>query len=253
MHTRSLEFTLFAIACLLFSACVESKCLRDEDCGSGQVCITATGACINAECTDHDACGDGQICEDSFCVAGCLTTSDCDQGQSCYNNRCAEVQSECGCPTAYAFCGTDINPNSDTSGQEVCVPDSYDSGVALFYGSLKCGICRGIFFTLMDVKTLLEANGEDPQLIFVQSKYSTVDPSGVETYVGSADAAVIQSTYEADIWEAYNAAQYDLTMIDSNSCITEHYVHLTSADLEGELGTEIDEAWRAAMSGDCPE
>ena len=247
-----LSLSLLVFGALLFTGCVESKCLRNEDCSGDQICIVETGACVAPDCTSHDDCGTGLICEDAFCVAGCLTTSDCDLGQSCYNNRCAETQSECGCPVASTFCGTDINPRSETSGQEVCVFDSYPSGVALFFGSVKCSICTSIFFQLMEIKAALETDGEDPEIIFVQLKTRPVSPSEVESGLGSANAAVVQATESQDIWEAYNASWYDLIMVDSFGCLTEHYEDLTAAQVEGDVGEDIDAAWRDAMSDECP-
>ena len=253
IRTKLVEISLLALACLLFSACVESKCMRNEDCASGQVCVVETGVCVDAECIEHDDCGDGLICEDSFCVEGCVETSDCGLGQSCYNNRCAETQSECGCPVASTFCGVDLNPRSDTSGQMVCVSDSYPSGVALFFGSVKCSICRDIFSGVMEIRASLVTDGEDPHVIFVQLKTRPVDPSEVQTSLGSANAAVVQATESQDIWEAYNASWYDLILVDSFGCLTEHFEDLHASGVEGDVGDQIETAWRDAMSDECPE
>lgn len=187
-------------------------------------------------------------------MEGCRLNEDCALAQVCNDDdQCLDVESECACHLAEDFSGEDIHPQSSTFGQTVGVPDTYENGVALFFGSVTCGVCRRILDSLIDIRTELENEGEQPELLFVQGIMFEVTSEEVGELLGSVDVAVVENTESANIWMRYHAAQYGLAIVDRHGCLTESYDDLDRMDLSGDSGDEIAGAWRQAMAEECPD
>jgi len=244
---------LFLAALFAFvpSSCLDSVCHQDADCSDGTICIEATGQCVQPECTSHSECREGLICEEYICLEGCLSQDDCGANEQCYNNRCLEV-SACNCPLAPNFCQDDLNPLSETGGEEICLPSTFPNGVALFFGSVYCGICRSNYDALLALQAELEADGTDLDMIFVHSTATQAQSADVESLL-SCDSVVVQDTAEINIKVNYSAGSYDFIVVDAVGCISAHLEHVTATDVEGDLRDDIIAAWTIAAEAECEE
>lgn len=252
MGRRFVAFVL--VAAFSLGGCIRSYCFRDEDCGGDLVCREQDGTCVPPECrVDHPDCPRGEVCEERFCVVGCADDDDCDDGRRCIDRRCMTVGAECDCPLAAEFCGTDLNPNSATAGREVCVPDSFEDGVAIFFGSVLCGHCTADFEALRRRRAQLAAEGLDARLMWIQLKSVPVAPARVAERLGpEADEPVIQDTDEAGLWALYGATWYDLVLVDAHGCFQRKFESLDASEIDSAVGDEIVAAWRDAMDEECP-
>jgi Cys-rich repeat protein len=255
MRGLALALALGCTALLgLGTGCITSRCLRDADCTGGQVCQTGTGACVDPECSVDTDCGAGRVCEQRFCVAGCASQADCADTEQCVDRRCLPIGAECDCPLAHQFCGTDINPNSPTSGTEICVDDSFPDGVGLFFGSIYCGHCTGDFAALRTRRAELTAEGLPARMIWVQLKTALSTPEDVAAHLGpDVTDPVIHDTDALGLWDAYATTWYHFILVDSHGCRLTDYGPLDSAGVLGEVGDQILAEWRDAMDDTCPD
>jgi hypothetical protein len=238
----------------LGSGCITSRCLRDADCVGGQVCREDTGACVDPECSVDSDCGRGRVCEQRFCVAGCASQADCADDEQCVDRRCLPIGAECDCPLAHEFCGTDINPNSPSAGTEVCVGDDFPDGVGLFFGSVYCGHCTGIWAALEQRKAALQAEGLPARLVWVQLKTALATPDDVGARLGpEVTDPVIHDTDALGLWDAYATTWYHFILVDSHGCRLTDYGPLDSSIATSEVGDQIVAEWRDAMDDACPD
>jgi hypothetical protein len=237
----------------LTAHCIESSCVRDLDCTSGQVCDESTGNCVTGDCSTDEDCGSGRVCEDHFCVAGCNGPEDCDADQRCWERRCVEVGVECECPLAPDFCKTDLNPASATSGEDICVPDSFPEGALIFFGSIRCGHCQAIFQALRVRKAALEAEGLHPKLLWLQLESVPVTSADVAGLLPDSVDPLVLDTAAENLWGAYAAGWYHVVTLDSHGCLTGHWGPVTPTDVQGSVGEDMVAKWRSGMSPECPE
>jgi hypothetical protein len=163
------------------------------------------------------------------------------------------VGGDCDCPLVHEFCGTDINPNSPTSGTEVCVPQDAPEGVGLFFGSIYCGHCTADWAALQPVRAVLAADGLSPRMIWVQLMTASATPEEVAARLGpEVTDPVIHDTPELRIWESYGATWYHFILVDSHGCFVSDHGPLDPSGLAGEEGVQIAEEWRGAMDDTCP-
>jgi Cys-rich repeat protein len=234
--------------------CVDSRCTRNSECPTGEICEASTGACVAPECTSDGQCPQGTVCKDFACIAGCRTSSECADKETCFDHRCVEQVGACECPAAPSFCEQDVNPRSPTAGQEVCTADAFPKGVMLFFGSVKCGHCRNLYDALVRLQAELEGEGEAPRIVFMQLKDVQVDADDVESALDDdAVAPIIQDTDELGLWTTYDADWYHVVLIDRHGCLSEHLGPLTDEQVDGDLHETLKDAWRDAMDADCAE
>lgn len=238
-------------ALLLFTqSCVESACYTHSDCPDGQVC-GSNGKCRQPECTSHDECGDRQVCENYSCVEGCVEQSDCDDNQVCSSNRCVALNQQCDCPSAPIFCLQDVNPQSGAVGKDVCLDHFAGNGVVLFFGSIACPHCHGLFKRLEAIKETLKAEGLSPVLLFVNLKSVVLDGPTVQSLMDFATEPLLQDTDTQDVWGDFGADWYEVVMINRNGCMAAHLGPLSENDLVDEPGAEFAEKWRKAANAAC--
>ncbi|RKH05666.1 hypothetical protein D7V97_23605 [Corallococcus sp. CA053C] len=71
-------------------------CIRDSDCGSGQVCDEPNFTCV--QCTGDENCPNGQVCDPtSNTCSECNQDTDCDRGLRCSNHACVLCDSNDAC------------------------------------------------------------------------------------------------------------------------------------------------------------
>lgn len=247
--------TLTALAlgwAALTSGCVDSKCYRNEDCSSGQVCQTATGSCVAPECTAHSQCAQGKICENNACISGCLADKECDQGKQCVKNRCVVIDNQCGCALATRFCLPDINPWSPTGGKEVCIPDTAPGGTLVFFGSVLCSHCLNFFSHLTATRDKLKSEGLAPKFVWSQWSEAPVSSEVVTTQLGGSDVVVVQDTAAIGMWPAYHADWYYVAILETHGCVGWLGGPLSTATLDQDMAT-IEAQWRKSMTSACPE
>jgi hypothetical protein len=251
---RALVPSLFALAALSLAspACVEPKCSGDRDCGSGKVCYAATGSCVTPECETHAQCRAGTVCERRSCVAGCLAEADCDAGTQCVENRCTAFEQQCHCPLAPAFCLADRNPASPTSGTQVCLPGASPGGTVLFFGSVVCSHCQGIFSVLLAMQGRLRAEGASPRLLWVQLAKTPMPPETIAAAFAGVDAPVLQDVAGIDVWDAYHVDWYYVVVLDTHGCVAGRFGPLTTEQVQGAMGPVIEGTWRTSMTPACP-
>lgn len=240
-----LAATLLGLAA---AGCVEPLCTADADCGGVLVCEESSGECVEPECWTHDQCEQGRICDDNACVPGCVDDDDCDDDEICDQNHCVPESDVCEGVDALPFCAPDINPWSPTQGQDFCVATEAGAHGALFFGSMSCGSCRGIFTQVHLIGEVLESEGLAPALAFVQVSTAPIDSGDVEEDLDeSVDDAVVLDTDELGLWDGYRAERYELVLVDGRGCVVAHYPPLTYTDLQEGLGDEIEDEWRAIL------
>lgn len=238
----------------LHTACVDSRCTRDSECPTGEVCQTATGSCVVPECISTGSCPQGTVCKDFACVTGCRTSAECAENETCFDERCVEMAGDCECPVAPGFCELDVNPRSPTAGDEICLSKSFPTGALLFFGSVKCSHCRYVYDALLTMQQELKAEGDDPRIVWMQLKDVQVDADDVESALGDQVVEpIIQDTDALELWTAYDADWYDVVLIDSHGCLAAHMGPLTDEQINGDLHEDLKGAWRKAMSADCAE
>ena len=243
---------VLAAATASFVTCIDSRCTQDSECPAGSLCLKSLGSCVAPECVRHSECKPGLICENHFCVSGCLTDDDCAGGMRCHQNRCAVYgEGDCECPQAPQFCGSDMNPHSPTYEQQLCVPASYDKGVALFFGSVKCSHCRDLIKEILPLGAQLRAEGYDASVVFVHIKTVDVGASDVGNHMSGISVPVIHDSDAADIWAAYGGDWYDMALVDAEGCSAEHFKTLVPEDVIYQRRDEIIDAWKAAISRQC--
>lgn len=242
-------FPILGILLTLFgvTGCVNSKCFQNADCPEGRICLD-DGTCTVPECQSNSECSEENVCSSNQCVPGCRTDENCETGMLCFNNQCVE-QSECDCPKAPEFCHPDLNPNSPTFNQTVCLNDSFEQGAALFFGSLGCSHCQVLFEKLVQIQQDLQTEQLHPALVFVQLEDRPVTIEDVGRLMETPSAIVIQDDLESLIWETYQADWYHLVVVDQNGCQAEHLGPLSAED---ENWAEIPQIWLDAMEAECP-
>ncbi len=137
-------------------------CEGDQQCSSGEVCITDLGVCVLG-CADDDACGEGQVCDPSsrLCVtgcrddSGCLDLEVCDQASRSCIPRCSDeglcdefcevacdpvTPGSCSDATPFCIdgCCVECVGPSDCFGSEVCVESSCVRPPSCIEGSAMC-------------------------------------------------------------------------------------------------------------------
>ena len=251
---RNLLLTFAVLGATASTGCITSRCFRDSDCAEGLVCREDLGTCTDPECSaDHPDCARGKVCEQRFCVTGCADLSDCASNEQCIDRRCLRIGDECDCPLAHEFCGTDLNPRSPTAGEEVCVSESFEDGVAIFFGSVYCGHCTANFTALRTLEAKLEAEGLAPRLLWLQLKDAPAASSDVEARLApEVTEPVIQDTEALGIWSAYATTWYHLVIVDSHGCLIRDFGPLDPTQIAGDVGDEILETWRDSMDDVCP-
>ena len=217
----------------------------------GQVCLTVTGECIVPECTQDVDCPDGELCEVFRCVKGCLNDSDCDKDQKCFEQKCVPRSENCDCPKAPSFCTTDQNPVSSTFGKELCVPSSFENGVALFFGSVLCSHCRTMFGSLSVLASEVGGSTGPAGLVWVHLETVSVVPSDVEKALGTVDESVVFDTDALAVWDRYAADWYHMVIVDRNGCLAGHFGPLSQEQIDGSLRQEIGNAWADAALAEC--
>jgi len=234
----------------LATACVDSRCTRNAECPAGQVCNTLTGACAVPACTSDGECGDGRVCRQFACVAGCVVDTDCASDQRCFAGQCVARDQACDCAQAPHFCGVDLNPLSPTSGETVCVPDTFPTGVLLFFGSVLCPHCQDILDALEAMQVEVGGPGAAP-MVFVQEPTIEVGASTVQEALAGATLAVLPDDPQAGIWPAYAADWYHVVLTNRNGCLDQHWGPLVPADVSDTRHAEMRAAWSAAAEAVC--
>jgi hypothetical protein len=236
---------------LAASACVDARCTRNAECPAGKVCVTATGACEAPECTSDGECGAGRVCDQFACVSGCRADAECADDQRCFANHCVPRDEACDCPTAPRFCGVDLNPLSPTAGDPVCVPDTFDAGGLLFFGSVMCSHCQSVLAALEAVQAQVAASGTAP-LVFVQEPTIEVGSATVEGSLSGSTVVVLQDDPDKGVWPAYGADWYHAVLIDRNGCLAKHWGSLV--DERGAVILDVAAtraAWLEARQAAC--
>ena len=123
---------------LVVDGCIQSRCYRNRDCPSGQVCNDSTGACVVPDCVGDGDCSEGKICQSNACVPGCGGDDDCGTAKVCVAGHCVldtSSGSGCTCVAAPDFCAPDIHPGSTTFQSEICMGDTSQTAKLLFFGN----------------------------------------------------------------------------------------------------------------------
>jgi len=139
---------------------------------------------------------------------------------------------------------------SGSFGEQACVPETYDAGVALFFGKVTCSHCAAITASLLEIQADLAAQGSQTTLIFVQPSTADTSPAEVQAYFHPMDVVVVQDTDSLNIWDGYDASPYDVIIVDSFGCLTAHFHGLSVVEVES-LEEEISEAWVGAAVSVC--
>ena len=246
----SAVFVAMALS-LAVSGCIQSRCYQHKDCPAGNVCLTETGKCVVPECTGGQPCSEGYYCQDYFCVKGCLKNTECEAGEKCIEARCMPYSEQCDCLGAPEFCEQDLNPASQTSGQEVCVSHFSEGGLAIFFGSVKCSHCRNIFDEVIGLKTDLAIKGYDPSLMFMQIQDPQIVSDDITSLMGGVKEPVLNDSEALGVWDAYMADWYHLVFVDRFGCKVAHFGPLEAGFTETEVGVEISDAWVQSLTAEC--
>jgi len=230
--------------------CVDSRCTRNAECPTGQVCLTVTGACEEPECTSDLACGQGRVCQQFACLPGCRVDAECPDDQRCFSNHCVPRDASCDCAAAPSFCGVDLNPRSPTAGETVCVPDSYEHGVLLFFGSVLCSHCQALLDALEALQVEVAPGGDAP-MIFVQEPSIEVSGEVIEGALAGSSVAVVQDDPDLGIWPAFSADWYHVVLVDRNGCQARHWGPLVPSDVTDGLHREMHDEWSKAREVTC--
>jgi hypothetical protein len=249
----SLVFCIAALGVLGLKGCIEARCMQNTECPAGEICVTAIGLCEIPQCVADADCEKRQVCSDYHCVPGCVSNKDCDSDETCFEKSCVPVSSLCDCPRAPEFCAEDLSLKSSTAGEEICVPEDFDDGVALFFGSVGCSHCRDFFRSVLKISDDLESGGEKPQIIFTQLLLETgkKTPDDFATIMTDKNTHAVQDTQRLAIWDAYQTDWYHLVIIDRNGCFVRKFGPLSETELEEGLADDIKEVWREAMHAEC--
>ncbi len=233
--------------------CIEPKCFGDRDCAGGKVCEPFTGACVAPQCVATSECAQGRICEQHACVVGCLRTDDCSDGMLCLDSRCRGLEQQCQCPLAPAFCADDLNPVSPTVGQPVCVPGPEPGGTMLFFGSVSCSHCQGLFTALLQIQARMIVDGLQPRLVFVQTATRPISPALIVSGLPGVSDPVVLDSDALSIWESYHVDWYYVVVVDTHACLATRFGPLEASQFQESMGPAIEEAWRKAMTPACPD
>lgn len=205
-------------------------CLSDRECG--------TGRCIDLRCR---ALGSSTAPSASPTDAG--APSDAESSGS---------PAPCSCPLAPEVCLSDINPASDSFGTKTCIAVGPSPGVVLFFGNVTCSHCQSIFKNLLTISSKLRSDQLEPKLAFVQLKTFAHTPAVVSSTFPQHHGPVLQDTESDDAWSSYAADWYDVIVVDSHGCLGQHYRAEQTFNLSGNAGLELEKAWRASLSNECP-
>jgi len=203
------------------------------------------------ECTATAPCPPGYLCEQHVCLEGCLADEECPEGHKCLDARCVLFKEECNCPAAPEFCAPDINPNSATFGQDLCVSSFTEGGLAMFFGSIRCAHCWNNFQEAVKLREVLEAEGEAPHLLFIHLSTVEGSPELVAEKMGWAVDPVVHDREDLAIWDGFGADWYHLVFVDGFGCVAGHFGPVTPESFEGESGEELLSVWRQSLSGEC--
>ena len=265
---------LLAMACAFLAVgCLESKCYKDADCPSGTFCdptgkcvdkcrqdgdcpgdkrcVTSTGRCVLPECEADGECAVEQRCIDFVCEPWCDTDEDCLAGKKCYSNKCVPLSADCNCPLAPEVCAEDINQQSSSEGFSVCIPDTFEGGVLLFFGSVFCSHCRHMFETIREYQAELVTEGHDVRAIFMQIRQYEAGNDDVAQLLDGFTDPVIHDTEELDIWGRYDADWYHVILVDPYGCLSYHVGPLSQATMEEGAGAEIKQRWKETLHAEC--
>ena len=211
----------------------------------------ALGGCVKQTCTTAEDCAGDDVCLDGLCSAPeCATADDCAEGEQCFNHVCTGADGTCETVDAPGFCAEDLNPASDTYGHEVCVGDAGGTPGLLFFGTITCGTCQALARSLEAHRDALgKTAGAAPFGAFVQTSAYVTSPSEVEEVFGSGmGLAFVQDDASLGIWESWGASQYDAAVVDADGCLVAYFSHLTTTQLDGDVGERLDEAWASATA-----
>jgi hypothetical protein len=235
------------------AGCIKSKCYADRDCPSESYCDEASGECLGKQCLTNEACAEGYYCDDYQCLQGCKQVGDCEEGFKCIERRCVPYKEECDCPAAPEFCSVDFNPGSPTAEKEVCVSDYQNGGLAIFFGSVKCGHCQATYDMLLPLKEELAAQGLEVTLLFASLKGVGLSLETVKSAFPDSQEPIVQDTDDGAFWEAYMADWYHLVFVGKSGCVAAHFTDVESALLTEETLALIREAWIQSTTVEwCP-
>jgi hypothetical protein len=251
MKGRLLRVVWLAAVVWLGPGCIESRCYGDGDCPTGKVCLEETGKCVEAQCSAAEPCPPGYLCKNSFCQQGCLTDGECGDGYKCDNAQCTPYQEGCDCTAAVPFCGTDLNPNSASGGQQVCLEAQGEGGIALFFGSVKCSHCWANFERVEAMRDELRLAGHNVSAQFIHLKTVDADAQVVAEKMGWATSPVIADSDTLNIWETYLADWYHLVIVDRHGCVANHFGPVVPSHFDGD-DNPIRQAWIDSLSSECP-
>jgi hypothetical protein len=245
---------LLSITFMLGSGgCIESRCYQNADCPQGKVCWQATGVCGKPECWTGSDCPSGFLCDDFLCRAGCLDDAECGDGFRCINAQCVLFQEKCNCPEAPDFCQVDMNPNSPSSGQQVCVSDYKQGGLALFFGSVRCSHCWSNFQAAMKLAGELNADGHPVELAFIHLGTVETDADAVNEKMPWAIDPVLADTEQLAIWDRYLADWYHFIIVDRQGCVHEHFGPVVPENFDLTGPGSIRDSWTTSLTTECNE